>query len=585
MAFKLKRRTRRWSWYLIILLTAVLAWQGLGIQYPEFRQWSRFPERAFRVVKTFTASDALTSAPTDSKVVWQLWAAMILGTIVLLAAALKVVQQIFITQFTEFRILFFRRHTLVFGLGTKGYALMADIRARKRRKGVAVEQQVTHPKVAELRKRGGLVVCGDALEEETLIESGAQHAGSAICFFNKEQLNIEIAQRLQEICNKRKAGFPLHCYVHISNRRMLEVIEKTNLAANNGNEKFALHFFNTYQIIARSFFERFSRESAYLLKAGSTRQPLRLIILGFNKAGEALVLQAARIAHFINGSKTQIVIVDAKANAQETAFFKNYPQFREICDIRFVEKEMESADLYEVLELGDNPDIAAATTVILTEELDSVNLNVALEILELTAGHDFPVYVRNNASEHISSLFTRSWQEKVLKRLRFYGDIHSVCSMEMITNETLDLMAMAIHQYYVDTQRGRQATPNSVNTAGWDDLSEDMKNANRAQADHIAFKIAQLGYRTTAKDGVAPATLQITDEMLELQAQSEHQRWMANRYLSGWTYAAVRNDQKKLHPSLIPWEKLSEEEKEKDRDTVRLFPKTLELAGLRLDKI
>lgn len=584
MAFRLKRRTRRWSWYLVILLTAFLAWWGLGIQYPEFRQWSRFAERAFRVVKTFTASDSLTSAPLNTQVVWQLWVAMILGTIILLVAALKVVQQVFMAQFTEFRILFLRRHTLVFGLGAKGYALMTDIRSRKQKKAVAIEQQATHPKVAELRKRGALVVCGDANETDTLIESGAQQAGRAICFFNKEQLNIEIARRLQEICRKRKAGFPLHCYVHISSQRMLELIEKTDLVTNTGTEQFVLHFFNTLQIIARSFFERFSYENAYPRQANSTQQPLRLVVLGFNKAGEALVLQAARVAHFINHSKTEITVLDARAKFHETVFFKNYPQFREVCDICFVDADPETADYYEVLKLG-TAQAAATTSVILTAELDSANLNTALEILEVTRDHDFPVYVRNNDSENISSLFKHSWQEKAQQRLRFYGDIHSICNMEMITNETLDLMARAVHQYYVDVQRERQATPNSINTAAWEDLSEDMKNANRAQADHIAYKLAQLGYQTTTNEGTAPGDIVISAEMLELLAQSEHNRWMANRYLSGWTYAAVRNDKQKYHPSLIPWEQLSHEEKEKDRDTVRLMSRILELAGLRVKKL
>ena len=36
---------------------------------------------------------------------------------------------------------------------------------------------------------------------------------------------------------------------------------------------------------------------------------------------------------------------------------------------------------------------------------------------------------------------------------------------------------------------------------------------------------------------------------------------------------------KEHHPSLVPWEALSESEKEKDRDTVRNIPELLELAG------
>lgn len=54
---------------------------------------------------------------------------------------------------------------------------------------------------------------------------------------------------------------------------------------------------------------------------------------------------------------------------------------------------------------------------------------------------------------------------------------------------------------------------------------------------------------------------------------------------AGWTYApGEKQSHKKTHPSLIPWRELSEEEKEKDRDTVRSLPVFLARAGFQIDR-
>ena len=56
----------------------------------------------------------------------------------------------------------------------------------------------------------------------------------------------------------------------------------------------------------------------------------------------------------------------------------------------------------------------------------------------------------------------------------------------------------------------------------------------------------------------------------------EHRRWMAHRYLNGWSFGERRDDRHKLHPSLITWEALSETEKQKDRDTILRLPVLLD---------
>jgi serine phosphatase RsbU (regulator of sigma subunit) len=56
----------------------------------------------------------------------------------------------------------------------------------------------------------------------------------------------------------------------------------------------------------------------------------------------------------------------------------------------------------------------------------------------------------------------------------------------------------------------------------------------------------------------------------------EHLRWCWEKRLNGWTYGSIRDDIKKTHPGLVSYEKLSEAEKDKDRELVKLIPAFLQ---------
>lgn len=56
-------------------------------------------------------------------------------------------------------------------------------------------------------------------------------------------------------------------------------------------------------------------------------------------------------------------------------------------------------------------------------------------------------------------------------------------------------------------------------------------------------------------------------ELCELISKNTHEVWSAGRIKDGWTYGPTRDDEKRTHPCLIPYEELPEEEKEYDRNT------------------
>ena len=66
------------------------------------------------------------------------------------------------------------------------------------------------------------------------------------------------------------------------------------------------------------------------------------------------------------------------------------------------------------------------------------------------------------------------------------------------------------------------------------------------------------------KDVELPEELNMLAEAI---AKNVHEVWSEGRINEGWTYGEERNDAEKKHPCLVPYEELSEEEKEYDRNT------------------
>ena len=79
----------------------------------------------------------------------------------------------------------------------------------------------------------------------------------------------------------------------------------------------------------------------------------------------------------------------------------------------------------------------------------------------------------------------------------------------------------------------------------------------------------------------------LTDDIMklsELISKNTHEVWSANRIRDGWTYGEERNDAEKHHPCLIPYEELSETEKNYDRQTSLQTLKLIVKLGYRIVK-
>ncbi len=85
----------------------------------------------------------------------------------------------------------------------------------------------------------------------------------------------------------------------------------------------------------------------------------------------------------------------------------------------------------------------------------------------------------------------------------------------------------------------------------------------------------------SVEDVVLPDNLSPLTEML---AKNVHEVWAESRISQGWTYGKERNDERKTHPCLVPYEELSEVEKQYDRDTALNTLKLIYKYGFRIIK-
>jgi hypothetical protein len=148
--------------------------------------------------------------------------------------------------------------------------------------------------------------------------------------------------------------------------------------------------------------------------------------------------------------------------------------------------------------------------------------------------------------------------------------------MVELKGELLERMAEAVHDSY---RRGlpKGSRPPFAGMS-YAELPEEVKEQNRAAVRDIPAKLAAVGLTIVPLEGERKP-LELSGEQIELLAEREHARWMKAKEAAGWRLAAERDDERKLHPAMVPWAELPESERDKDRQQVRNLGKLLAQVG------
>jgi hypothetical protein len=154
---------------------------------------------------------------------------------------------------------------------------------------------------------------------------------------------------------------------------------------------------------------------------------------------------------------------------------------------------------------------------------------------------------------------------------------------EMISIEevTLTNLARLAHENYL-TKRIADDKDKSLKV--WDELPDNLKQSNMQQVRCAVFNLEKAGFIIEPVKNEDSKEITFSDEEVELLSELEHGRWNAERLLDGWRYGKVKNTEKKINPSLVPYAELPNWIKEYDRIAVRSFPELLAKNGMQISR-
>jgi ppGpp synthetase/RelA/SpoT-type nucleotidyltranferase len=139
-------------------------------------------------------------------------------------------------------------------------------------------------------------------------------------------------------------------------------------------------------------------------------------------------------------------------------------------------------------------------------------------------------------------------------------------------------MAKAFHQKYVEGSAKRLPP----NMRPWDKLEATFQRANIEQAHYSVAILEAAGFEVVAVAGDPVIFNSFEPDEVKQMAILEHGRWNVERLRDGWRFGKPRDDDRKIHDCIVPWEGIEPDIQEYDLRAVRAFPEILAKAGLEV---
>jgi hypothetical protein len=488
-----------------------------------------------------------------------------------LAEALKLVLG---DQLRSWRAAHSRNHTIVCGDSPAAFRLAEQIRQDG--------QKVILITPVQLARRPGasslLQVQGDLDDPEILRAAGISRASAIYSCAADSSANAAVALRAREAVRRRATVF--EAYAQVDNAELCAALRARRVGVST-DPNFRLDFFSLDDIAATVLLDsehpaQARTEQARTEQASteqpSTEQPSTLIV-GFGSFAQAVLREIGRRS-YSSGSKSLVTIAAAGSAEPVNDFLRHHSWLQAHCQVTV---------LSEVPADPAGPPLGR-TLVCLPDSEDA--LRVALQEVRAARGSTRVVACLDQRAPFFDALADREGLlDNVRGGLSIFGILDAACVPGLLRMRTLDMIARAIHDDYVASCRRRGDTP-ALNPSmrPWQDLPETLQRSNIAQAENVGSKLAMI--HAVLVPLIDDSIFEFTPQELEELAQSEHQRWVADRLGEGFTFGSVRTARQ--HPNIIAWEMLSDDGKDKDRSAVRALPQILRAAGfqiLRMAKI
>lgn len=378
------------------------------------------------------------------------------------------------------------------------------------------------------------------------------HAGcskKSVAVFGNE---AEKADLLRELGAK---GVPMDrtavragCYILVGSEEDNLKFYEQNAGALNGKDVYLkcrslpeqmscdshLHLFSPEETAARLFW----KENCPYKISTETNHQFKIAILGFGKLGEELIIQGLQYNIFHPEQ-----VIEYHIFGEDNGFTDIHPQLSEITDSIIFHGD----PWYKAKDL-----IHECQMLIVVQQNEQLDLLQRLvKIFPHTLIHVFSAQANGvSLLEKNSGIVGFDWQAKSMLP-------------ESIRGTNMHDLAKKLNLRYAHLYSGVSENEKNMDSE-WAKLDTFTRYSNISSANYYDVCMHILNGR------------ELTKERLAFLGELEHIRWCRYHYLNNWKYGIPKNgeakDQKnRIHSLLVPYDQLAEENKEKNRENIRML--------------
>lgn len=560
-------KIRDFEWWIVGVLglsSFFLAIKGFNILYTEAGIERNFIDFAFQSVKIFGMEFV---DEFKSPLPWQLELARWMAPAVVLYTAGKTIYYFIRREFKSVLIKYKNNHIIITSLNIKSRYLITDMLAQNE-KVIVIAGIEELQDLESVEKEGAIIVDGDVTSKKFLMNIAAHRAKYFVFIDDDDETNISSAISVYNFLAKHGKDKNQTLYTHVSDDLKLNELKELNFfeeftEENMVNSNCEIRIFSANERTSRVLFNKYSPDIFTEVCSPNDKQ-LHVALIGSKNLAQSMLIRFARLGHFANLQKLKITLFHDEINIV-SRLERTFKHLHQLIDLEIVNEDLELFDIdkFEILH-KQHP---FATVYIVIED-DSLSSGVLNKLTKVETQKNLDVVLTLlNPDGILSKWYTAKKIENI--NLHKFNLVEESFTKDALISEKLDELAKIIHNDYLNSIE--KIDPNKASHKPWELLSLDFKNQNREQADHIYVKMRALGYQ----NNLGELFSSITKEQIELLSEIEHNRWWAHMQLSGYVYAGKRDDKKKRHPDLIPYNELSDDIKQYDRNTILNIPKLL----------
>lgn len=572
-----------YSWFIIILLgtmSLVLGYIGFWKNGQAIESSRTFLDNLYLTLGLISLNSGAVPPPIS----WELQVARFLVPAVTAYTAFLAFTTIFIQQTDRVRLWFIQDHVIICGLGRKGFRL-ANQFLDDGTPVVVIEIDEGNDWIGNIRSAGAIVIIGDAADPELLEKVNLNRAVSMVSVLGDDGKNAEVAIQAEKLSTHRKDGC-LTCIIHIFDSQLWRLLRERELTLNqNGN--FRLELFNIFDRGAHLMVQ----ENPPLSDQLPGRAP-HILVIGLGKMGQRLVIEAARNWKLSNSNhekKIKLSVIDINAEEKLSSLQNQNPRLLNLAEFQAFNMDILSGDFDKAGDIFSTADSCDLDIVYICLDDETFSLQTGLRLNHQLRHHNLPIVMRMVESGGLALLLgdgPGDRDKNSFGNLKIFDLLDQTCTAELLQKGTHEVLARNLHAIYLE---GIQDISGSDPTRiAWDELSEYLKEKNRQQADRIPLMLKEVGYRIAPLHDWDVESLKFSEAGKEgevtLMARLEHDYWCRGKTAEGWKYGPKKDPDKKINPSILPWDDLPKAEQEKNKNYIRGLPRLLARAGFQIER-